>query len=51
MTLENLIAHRARTARQAIEELLEALGWPANESALSCCIDRLLQIEEGDCEQ
>ena len=40
------IANLAKEARSSLERLLEALGWPAEESAFHRAIDRLLQVEE-----
>lgn len=39
------LAH-AKAARQSLEQLLAAMGWPADEMAFHRCIDRLLQLEE-----
>jgi hypothetical protein len=41
------VSEAARHARGAIEALLDALGFPANERALSLAIDRIRQLEEG----
>jgi len=41
------VAQAARRARAEIELLLDVLGWPASERALSLAIDRLKQLEEG----
>lgn len=40
------IAVLARQARGAMEQLLEALHWPAEETAFHRTIDRCLQLEE-----
>jgi hypothetical protein len=42
------IVDLAREARSSLERLLEALGWPADEAAFHCAIDRLLILEEQD---
>ena len=42
------IRERARISRHALEQLLDAIGSPSKEIALSHVIDRLLQIEEQD---
>jgi len=36
----------AKSAKQALERLLETMDWPAEELAFHRCIDRLLQLEE-----
>jgi hypothetical protein len=39
------LAH-VKAARHALEQLLEAMDWPAEELAFHRAIDRLLQLEE-----
>ena len=40
------VAVQARIARGALELVLDLLGW-SEEPAISRCLDRLIQIEEG----
>ena len=40
------VAAQARIARGALEMVLDLLGW-SEEPAISRCLDRLIQLEEG----
>jgi hypothetical protein len=41
-----VIVDLAKVARRHIEDLVEGLGWPANDTALHRAIDRCLELEE-----
>ena len=40
------VAAKARIARGALELMLDLLGW-SEEPAISRCLDRVIQLEEG----